>query len=247
MKLTILGYKGGYPSDGVGTSAYLLESDGYHLLIDVGSGALLALEKHLDPLDLDAVLLSHYHYDHIADAGVLQQTRKLKRRENGEERAPILSIYGHSESNFFPLLTEERVSQGIAYEEEEQFSVGPFEITHMKTLHPVPCYAFRIKERKTGKVLVYTADSGFMEEFIPFSKGADLLLGDTNLFEGMEWHTAHMTAPEIGRIGREAVVKSIILTHLPETGDLQELKKQAVMEAPGIHILLAEKDMSVTI
>ena len=65
MKLTILGFMGGYPAKGVGTTAYLLESENFRLLIDVGSNAILALERHLDPKLLDAVILTHYHPDHI--------------------------------------------------------------------------------------------------------------------------------------------------------------------------------------
>ncbi|MEG0781710.1 MBL fold metallo-hydrolase, partial [Carnobacterium sp.] len=75
MKLTILGYWGGYPINNEGTSSYLVESEGYHLLIDAGSASLISLENHLDPLELDAVILSHYHHDHVADIGVLQFMR----------------------------------------------------------------------------------------------------------------------------------------------------------------------------
>lgn len=246
MKLTIIGYMGGYPANGIGTSSYLLESEGYHLLIDAGSGSLLALENHLDPLELDALLLSHYHYDHIADTGVIIQTRKLKRKNDGIERAPILPIYGHQNSELFCLLTEERVSQGIAYDGEE-FSVGPFQIRTLKTLHPVTCYAFRIEERRTGKVLLYTADTGYMDETIAFSTNADLLLADTNLYEGMEWHSSHMTFLESGRIAREAGVKKLILTHLPPEGKELELLEQAKREAGNIPVLLAQKDLVLTI
>ncbi|MEG0267988.1 MAG: MBL fold metallo-hydrolase, partial [Carnobacterium sp.] len=111
MKLTILGYWGGYPTKNEGTSSYLLESDEFHLMIDAGSASLIALEKHLDPLELNALLLTHYHADHIADVGVLQYTRQLKRLDNNERRAPILPIYGHQEDQEnFKRLTMERIT-----------------------------------------------------------------------------------------------------------------------------------------
>ena len=72
MKLTVLGCLGAYPYKNQGTTGYLLQSDGFNLLIDAGSATLIKLQEHLDPLDLDAVILSHYHHDHIADLGVLQ-------------------------------------------------------------------------------------------------------------------------------------------------------------------------------
>ena len=96
MRVIVLGYYGGYPTRDIGTSSYLLESEGYHLLLDAGSGSLLALEHHLDPLDLDSVLITHYHHDHVADLGVLQFTRLLKRDGDGN-RSSILPIYGHND------------------------------------------------------------------------------------------------------------------------------------------------------
>lgn len=246
MELTILGYWGGYPTRNGGTSSYLIESDGYHLWLDAGSASLIALENHIDPLDIDAVLISHYHHDHIADLGVFQFTRQLK--GIGENRTPIVPIYGHEEDKEnFDRLTMDRVSKGIAYRENEAFTVGPFEITAMKTLHPVPCFALRIEEVNTGKVLVFTADSGYLEGFIPFSKHADLLLADTNFFHGMENHRVHMTATEVGRIAKEAQVKKLVLTHLPQQGDLDLLKEQAAAEFGSQEVLLAEKDLLITI
>lgn len=247
MKLTVLGYYGGYPANGVGTSSYLIESDGFRLLLDVGSSSLLALEKYVDPIKLDAVLLSHYHHDHIADLGVLQFTRLLKKDEHGN-KPHLLPIYCHDEDkDNFSKMTFENVSQGIAYTDEPELTIGPFKIEHMKTLHPVPCFAFRIIENKTGKTLVFTADSGYKNEFISFAEDADLLLADSNFYRGMENHSVHMTANECGRIADRANVKHLVLTHLPQTGDLNQLVEEAKEEAPNTQVQLAEKDLTVTI
>jgi ribonuclease BN (tRNA processing enzyme) len=248
MKLTVLGYWGGYPTRNEGTSSYLLESNDFYLLIDAGSASLIALENHLNPLELDALILSHYHADHIADVGVLQYTRQLKRLDNEQTRASILPIYGHQEDmENFNRLTKDRVTNGVAYTEDEVLIIGPFEITFMKTLHPVPCYALRIKEIDTGKVLVFTADSGYLPEFIPFSKDADVLLADTNLFMGMENHRIHMTSIEVARIAREANIPKLILTHLPQEVDLELLRAQAINESPETEVILAKKDLVITI
>ena len=37
------------------------------MLLDLGSGALGALHRYVDPLTIDAVLLSHLHADHCLD------------------------------------------------------------------------------------------------------------------------------------------------------------------------------------
>ena len=73
-----------YPYKNQGTTGYLLQSDGFNLLIDAGSATLIKLQEHLDPLDLDAVILSHYHHDHIADLGVLQYYWQLHPKKSGD-------------------------------------------------------------------------------------------------------------------------------------------------------------------
>lgn len=242
MKLTVLGCYGGYPTNNTGTSSYLLESDDFHLLIDAGSYSLLTLENHLDPLELDAVLLSHYHHDHIADLGVLQFTRLLKRDKHGN-KASLLPIYSHDEDEIhFKQMTFENVSEGIAYNHDEKTTIGPFVIQHMKTLHPVPCFALKITERSSGKVLVFTADSGFLEEFNAFSEDADCLLADSNFYKGMENHSVHMSSKECGSIARKAKVKKLILTHLPQEGNLDDLVQEAKEETVDTEVLLAKKD-----
>lgn len=246
MELTILGFMGGYPTNGIGTTAYLLESAGYRLLIDVGSNAVLALEKHLDPIDLDAVILTHYHPDHIADMGVLQHVFLIKQRTDGAEKK-ILPIYGHTESDLHTLRENEGASKGVDYSGKEPIEIGPFRIDFLKTIHPVPCYALAITEKESGKKLVFSADSGYLEGFVSFAKDADLFLADTNLYKGSEGHHAHMTSLEVGQIAERAGVKKLVLTHLPPEQDWQKLVAEAAAAAPSVEVSLAQQHLKLLI
>lgn len=229
MQITTLGCLGAYPYQGQGTTSFLIQSDGFNLLLDAGSGSLLQLEKVLDPLTLDAVILSHYHHDHIADLGVLQYYWQLYPKTTERK---LLPIYGHNEDLIhFESLTLPNVSQGYNYLVEESLEIGPFSITFMKTIHPVICYAMRIVEKSTEKVFVFTGDSGYLESFIEFTRDADLFLADTYLFAGNERHFAHFTSTEAGEIARKANVKQLVLTHLPQFGDLKQLQEEAQLAA----------------
>ena len=223
MEVTVLGYWGGFPHQGEGTTSFLLESEGFTLLLDAGSTTLVQLEKIMDPLALDSVILTHYHHDHIADLGVLQYLRQLK----SNQPVPILPIYGHAEDlAHFEALTLSNVSQGIAYQPDDSLELGPFMITFIKTVHPVPCFAMRILEKKTGKVLVFTADTGYFDDLAEFCQGADLLITDTYFLEGMENHHAHLTSKETGLIAKKAQVKQLMLSHLRQDIDLELLLEQ---------------------
>ncbi|MGO3298423.1 MAG: MBL fold metallo-hydrolase [Pseudolactococcus laudensis] len=241
MKLTALGVWGGYPYQDAGTTSYLLSSNsGFNLMIDAGSRAVTELEHEVSPLCIDAVIVSHYHQDHIADLGVLRQYRQLWPKTDPDWDSAILKIYGHDEDmHEFQNLTLDGVSEGVAYHVNGVQKIGPFDITFTKTVHPIICYAMRITERKTGQTLVFTGDTGWFNGLVDFSKDADMLLADVYFFSDKANMPNHLSSVEAGRIAREANVKKLILTHLPQFGDLEQLRQEAADEAQGVPTELA--------
>ncbi|WP_155286536.1 MBL fold metallo-hydrolase [Lacticaseibacillus zhaodongensis] len=245
MKLQILGYLGGYPDQGIATSSYLLSSGDYHLLMDLGSGALLQLEKVLDPLQLDAVLLTHYHHDHTADVGTLQYYWQLRA---GTKKEAVLPIYGHTKDPLnFGALTFGSFTKGCGYDGASQLNLGPFSLTFLETEHPVPAFAVRIVERSSGKVVVNTSDTRYFAGLAPFAKGADLLMADTNFANDKPQPRWHLTAGEAGQIAADAGVRNLLLTHLPQTIDLELLRREALATAGSIPVQLASDQQVITI
>ncbi|UYT09811.1 MBL fold metallo-hydrolase [Lactococcus garvieae] len=244
MKLTALGVWGGYPTNDSGTASYLLQSEeGFNLLLDAGSRAVTELEHELSPNDLGAIIVSHYHEDHIADLGALRQYRQLQ-----TVKPKILPIYGHQENEYeFSKLSLENVSEGIAYDVNNGTSIGPFDIQFLRTVHPVICYAMRIVDRATGQVLVYTGDSGYFAELVDFSKDAAILLADVYFFKDKTNMPNHLSSVEAGKIAVQANVKKLILTHLPQIGDLQVLRAEAQEVAGNIPVDLAQPHMKWTL
>ncbi|WP_413627051.1 MBL fold metallo-hydrolase [Fructilactobacillus vespulae] len=225
MKLTVLGYYGGFPGKEVGTSGFLLQSDDFNLLIDCGSGVLMSLEKVIDPLQLNAVVISHYHADHFADVGVLQYYWQLhaKRYLTG-----VLPIYGNTldETNF-SALDWPNSTQKFPFKENEVTNIGPFKLEFLKTIHPVPAFAIKITEKKTNKMLVYTADSQYFDGLIDFCKDANLLIADTNFFENKTGTIWHMTSKQVGNLAKSANCDQLMLSHLPQTEKLNLLFDEA--------------------
>ncbi|RLQ97274.1 MBL fold metallo-hydrolase [Falsibacillus albus] len=240
MKLTVIGQWGGYPKQNEASSGYLLSHNGFHMLLDCGSAVLSQLQNYLVPEELDAVILSHYHPDHTADIGVLQHAlliQKFLGKTHG-----TLPIYAHNEDlQGFDMLNYKDITKGCAYNPEGTLNVGPFSIRFLKTKHPVPCYAMRMEV--DGKSLVYTADSAFLEEFVPFAEGADVLLCECNFYGDMDGSGAgHMTSLDAGRLAKESGSSRLILTHLPHFGDITQLSKEAgsIYKGP---VQLAEKGL----
>lgn len=224
MKVTVVGFWGAYPAGSEATSCYLFEKDNFRLLIDCGSGALAQLPKYVDPYDLDAVVLSHYHPDHVADIGVLQHLIKVQNLIREQDHS--LKIYGHTDDQvaFAGLASSD--TEAIAYQPNQLLALGPFKIEFLKTIHPVPCYAMRVTDG--DRVVVYTADSSYQDAFIPFSRNADLLITDCNFYQGQDGTAAgHMNSEEVGMIAKKANVKTLLLSHQPHFGERKQLMVEA--------------------
>lgn len=246
MKLTVLGYYGGYPYNGVGTSSYLITAGDYHLLLDCGSGALNALEEILDPLQLDSVLLTHYHHDHTADVGVLQYYWQLR---PGQRKTPLLPIYGHTADPLnFGALTWAGATEGRAYDPAVVNQVGPFDISFLPTKHPVPAYAVKLVERATGQILVFSADTAYLPELASFASGAQLLMTDTNFDAAKTGKLWHMTSAQSGKIAKQAHVQRLLLTHLPQDVSFDQLQQEAQVAAgPEVQVMVAQKYLQINL
>lgn len=239
MKLTIIGYWGGYPAANSASASYLLEKDNFRVMLDFGSGALAKIQQFINVTDLDAVLVSHYHSDHIADIGVLQHAILVENYLAQTEK--VVSIYGHAENEYEFAKFDHDFTKGIYYRPDEVLKLGPFFIRFLKTRHSVPCYGMRITDGTS--TLVYTADSAYQDEWIKFSRDADLLLADTNFYAEQDGAEAgHMTSEEVGTIAANANVKRLLLTHLPHYGNHEQLVTEAAKMFSG-KITLAKEGL----
>ncbi|MDO4432447.1 MAG: MBL fold metallo-hydrolase [Aerococcaceae bacterium] len=218
MQLKCLGCAGGYPSGDNGTTSFVVSSHDvrFHLLLDAGSGAALAMERYMDVSQLNAILVTHDHPDHVADLGIFQHLFML--RQPQAVHAPV-PIYVHPHSKMLSLLSSDEFSELKTYTPNEALDLGAFRVTFCRTVHPVECYAVRIEEVETGEVLVFTADSGWHEPLIDFAKNADLLLADCAFLNEVGTNDKHFTAEEVGRLANEANVKQVVATHLPPQAD----------------------------
>lgn len=243
MKLTVLGYYGGYPYRGQATSGYLIQEQDFHLLLDCGSGVLNVLESFLDPLQLDAVLITHYHHDHTADLGVLQYYWQLK---SGAKKQQFLPIYGHTQDPLhFAALTLPQVSQGYPYSDLRSLNLGPFVLTFLRTIHPVPAYAVRITSQRDHKTLVYTADTAYFNELITFAQGADVLITDTNFPADKSGQIWHMTSQQSGYLAQQAQVQRLIISHLPQEYSLDKLLAETQQAAGKVKTLRAHTGLKI--
>src|SRR5437763_2102060 len=88
MRLTVLGGCGAWPEAGQACSGYLVEHDGFRLLVDAGYATVPRLLERVTADQVDAVFVSHGHPDHCADLNPLLRARALR-----DDPAPPLPVY----------------------------------------------------------------------------------------------------------------------------------------------------------
>ena len=224
MRLTCLGRYGPYPAPRGRTTSYLLHTDDATMVVDFGSGALSHLLEYVCMDQVDAILLSHLHADHISDMRVLAYMLNPLVLSGKREK---LKIYlPSSPQREFDEIAGQAAFEAVVVESGKTYSIGGAEVSYQKTIHPVLCYAMRIEQN--GSTLAYSADSVFDENLIPFVKNADLLLCDAAFAqENVPQNAPHMTGGEAGRLAKLAEVKKLLLTHInPQTSE-QSLLTQA--------------------
>lgn len=243
MKITVLGCWGAYPEKGEATAGYLLETDQHHILIDCGSGVLAQLFKYISIEDLDAVILSHYHHDHVADLGCLQYAvmigKQLRNASEADMAQPQLQpqpqplqIYGHAQSPFIPKLNFKNFTVGQEIQAGVPLDLNGLRIEFVPTVHEE--YNLAMRFEYGGKRLVYTGDTGHTEDLIPFMSGADLVIAEASLYANQRVQGAgHLTSAEAGRLAAQAGVQELVLTHFPHYGELQTLQNEAEQAFKG--------------
>ncbi|MFD6165319.1 MBL fold metallo-hydrolase [Oerskovia sp. NPDC060287] len=178
MRLVVVGCSGSFAGPDSPASSYLVQVPGtdspdgreWNLLLDMGNGALGALQGILDPRRLDAIGLSHLHPDHFVDvcglyvylkyhpdrlaaaAGTAAVAQAATDGSVVQDAAATLPVWG-------PSNTAERIGATYGLEAGEslgsQFdfrawvpgqvvTVGPLEIEPFRVYHPVEAYGVRV-------------------------------------------------------------------------------------------------------
>ncbi|QMU75369.1 MBL fold metallo-hydrolase [Streptacidiphilus sp. PB12-B1b] len=235
MDLTVVGCSGSFPSADSPCSCYLLQADGYRLVIDLGNGALGALQRYCGLYEVDAVLLSHLHADHCIDMCAYYVARNY--RVGGcPDPLPVHGPHGTAERLARAYDMDEHPGMKQVFDfntlEEGTFQLGPLSITATRVAHPVEAFAFRIEHG--GRSLVYTGDTGPCDQLVDLARGADLLLSEAAFTHGKEdIPDLHLNGRQAGEAAAQAGVGRLVLTHIPPWTDPEQNRADAVAAYTG--------------
>lgn len=212
MRLTALGIYAPYPPAGGATSGYLLSGGGTNMLLDCGSGIVSRLQSFVSLDDIDAVILSHLHGDHIADIGVLRYMPGYRRRFEGGQKEKLIVYAPDTPKEEYGLLRSIRFFDVRPVKHGMTATTGCMHMRFFSMEHPYPCFGVRIECE--GKVFAFSGDTVMNANIAPMIKDADLLLCDSSFLSvDRTAESTHLSAAEAAALSRAGGVKRLILTH----------------------------------
>jgi ribonuclease BN (tRNA processing enzyme) len=233
MRLTVLGGCGAWPDAGQACSGYLVEHDGFRLLVDPGYATLPRLLEFTPAESIDAVLVSRGHPDHCADLNPLLRARVL-----GGDRPPPLPVYTlpRALDQVLALDEAEMMRPGLALREfgaGDHFGAGPFRIDSWLLPHFVPNAGFRLTAG--GQRLAYTGDSGPSPDLAVLARDADLFVAEATYVEEVPAkHAGQLScAAQAGRDAAQAGAGRLLLTHLWPGTDPAAARQAAAISYDG--------------
>ncbi len=249
-RLVILGSKGGpaIRPGGPSPTSSLLELGGRRIVVDCGLGVTRGLVEagtHLRTLDL--IFVTHLHSDHVLEMGPLIHTAWTAGLET-----PV-RVYGPAGTGYvwtrFCQSMEFDIETRIADEgrpdlrdmvEVSEFSEGEIVTDNgvraaaLRVDHPPVVDAFALRFEAAGRTVVVSGDTAYFPPLAEFAKGADILVHEAMLAEGVDRLVArtgngarlrehllasHTLADEAGTIAAEAGVGHLVLNHLIPADD----------------------------
>ncbi|WP_439154553.1 MBL fold metallo-hydrolase [Yoonia sp.] len=248
--VALMGVKGG-PAIRPGShmpTAILLRLAGKTVLVDAGLGVTRGICDQGVPLTgIDMIFITHLHSDHYLELGPLLHTAWTA----GLNRpVPVIGPAGlaaywagfgqsmdfdialrvrdEGRCDFAPLAQISALAEGVT-------DYGGITVTAMRNHHPPITDSYALRFDAMGKSVVLSGDTAYLPQMADFASGADLLVHEAMLREGVEALCARMTngderlrqhilnshtdAADVGRIAADAGVRQLALNHFVPDGD----------------------------
>ena len=249
-EVIIIGSGTGVPSLRRGSPGIFVLAKNAKILIDSGPGALRRmLEAGITYRDMDLILYTHLHPDHVADLVAILFASKYG---DFPREKDLLCAGGAGFKSYFEKLESlygswiEPKSYQLTIKE---LSIDPLLYRGIKVLskpmaHLHGSVGYRI-EFEDGKSMAISGDTDYCQNLVQLGYQVDLLVLECSFPDGKKVE-GHLTPSLAGRIALESHCKKLLLTHLYPVCDQFDIVNQCRQAYKG-NVILAEDLMRIPI
>ena len=237
MKIVFLGTGVAIP-DGRAQSGILVETD-IRILVDCGHGILYRLREYgVSPEDVDLVLITHSHTDHMGDLIALLKARWLI----GADKLTVVSPQSVRGTLYKLLEAYSYLKSKLKFEfANVPFKINGIEIDYTNAVHSVESWAYRI-ESEEGSVTI-SGDTYPTRNIFELCKDG-ILIHELSFPSGINIEN-HSTPEKLIPFFEEYKLEKIIFTHMyPEA---REKREEILKEFSGYTVGFAEDLMELEV
>ncbi|MEG0692201.1 MAG: MBL fold metallo-hydrolase [Oscillospiraceae bacterium] len=226
MELTVLGNNGTCPIKDGACASYLLQVNNQKILIDVGNGSVAKLQHICDLSKIDTIIISHLHFDHIADLFPLKYA--LETRKYLGESISKIKLY----IPFVPDWIKQEISTNDIFDiiyihDGFTCNFSQLQLTFKQVVHIIDSFAIRIENE--SNVFVYSGDSGLCPALREIAQNANVFLCESTMLEDNSGISHHLSAMQAAQTAYEARVGKLLLTHFAQPYHALKYEQKAKM------------------
>lgn len=256
MKLHVLGSGSCIVAQKRTSSGYVIENDGSFVMVDTGTGTTKMLrEKGFSTDQLDAVINTHRHPDHVSDLVPIIQDKVVRSFDQDE---PDLTLYGPEDHLDYlkDRMHHEMREHWTDFEQKFGFKLDVRELDEENQIEDLKvqsfpaehgpedfnCVSLRVSGEKT---VFFTGDTDYFEGLTENASGADIVVTDCSKPDELKAE-GHMTPTESAKVAQEAEAETLVLSHLYPEAEESDIKEKASEVFTG-EIVVAEDLMTLEI
>lgn len=220
MEITILGSGTATPSLERNASGLAIRSSGSWTLVDIGPGTMRRMcEAGVDSKWIDAILLTHFHPDHVSD---LVPFLFASNYEYGAVRSDPFHLIGPTGvEQFYRALVgvygdwivprgNRLILKEMNASAPESLNLSGIAIYSRPAVHSFPCLHYRIEA--DGVSVTVSGDTDFSENLVDLAQGTEVLVCECSMPDELK-QPGHLVPSEAARIAEQAHAKKLVLTH----------------------------------
>jgi len=249
LRVSVLGKSPSWQDAAGACSGYLVEHDGFRLLLDCGNGVFSKLREVCDYVEVDAVLISHLHADHFLDLIPYSYALCYAPRQQpvpvagwpGTDSPGRPDLYvPHGGPQMFRRIVgcwgpEDLVDNAFTLQEygaQDELTLGPFGVRFCEVPHYTLTHAVQLSAQ--GSRFTYGADCSPNSELVRFAQDTDVLMIEATLPRPERTGVrGHLTPREAGEHGRLAAARRLVLTHYSDELDPEWARREAAEAFDG--------------